>query len=215
MPLTDAEIRTALDSGAWKSYRDGRPVTSDQLKINQNSVNVSLQDEILRVWPTTDEDPIDLHDPSTMKVRSIEQIDREKGGYLLRPGALYLAAVRESFDCSAPLWIERREKYLMHDGICEDAFQAETFFYPVIDGRSTCGRVGLCVHVTAGRGDHGFSAPFTLELTVQIPLIVRPGDHVAQVYFENLTGTPSTRYNSVYSGQRGPQSAVLGKERFR
>ena len=37
-------------------------------------------------------------------------------------------------------------------------------FVPMLEGRSSIGRLGLCIHVTAGFGDVGFSGYWTLEI---------------------------------------------------
>ena len=210
MPLIDMEIRRAFESGAWKAKRDGKPIEAAELRIGQNSVNVSLQSEILEVAPF--ENFVDFHDAESLSFCQMSCA----GGLVLQPGFLYLAAVRESFDCSAPLWIERYEEVRIDAVIwAPEKRRVETYFYQTIDGRSTAARSGLSVHLTAGQADYGFSAPFTLELTTVWPLKIYTGDHVAQIYFNALSGgEPGTRYDSVYAHQSGPASAILGKERF-
>lgn len=92
--------------------------------------------------------------------------------------------------------------------------EQETYFFPEVDGRSTCGRIGLCIHQTAGKGDYGFDRPFTLELTVTHPTLVREGDEIGQIYFEALQGQVSASYSGGYSNQKGPTPARLGAHRF-
>lgn len=78
-------------------------------------------------------------------------------------------------------------------------------FVPVIDGRSTIGRYGLAVHITAGFGDCGFNGTFTLELEARHrDTWVRPGDLIAQVSFHEIKGTIMV-YNGSYQGQTGPR----------
>ena len=60
-----------------------------------------------------------------------------ESGLVLRPGKLYLGQTIE---------------------------YTETFGYiPVLEGRSSIGRLGLHIHVTAGWGDNGFKGNWTLE----------------------------------------------------
>lgn len=60
---------------------------------------------------------------------------------------------------------------------------------PDIDGRSSCGRLFVCVHQTAGRGDDGFRGRFTCEVTVTWPVVLLPHDvPLAQVSFTTLSG---------------------------
>src|SRR5690606_33310908 len=46
---------------------------------------------------------------------------------------------------------------------------------PQIEGRSSVGRLGLFVHVTAGFGDVGFSGYWTLEIYAVQPVKIYPG----------------------------------------
>lgn len=82
------------------------------------------------------------------------------------------------------------------------------FYVPVIDGRSTIGRYGLAVHITAGFGDVGFHGTFTLELEARHRNTrVYAGDMIAQVSFQEVTGIIET-YKGSYQGQdlpRGPK----------
>lgn len=82
---------------------------------------------------------------------------------------------------------------------------------PWIDGRSTTGRFGLMVHVTAGKGDDGFGAgpdgprPWTLEI-VNVsghPLRIYAGRRIAQVFFFTLVGERRP-YAGAYNAQDGP-----------
>lgn len=79
-------------------------------------------------------------------------------------------------------------------------------FVPWIDGRSSMGRLGLGVHVTAGLGDDGFAGTWTLEITVVQPLLVFPGMKVCQICFDELFGQRKP-YAGRYLGQKGPVSS--------
>lgn len=94
------------------------------------------------------------------------------------------------------LIIQPGELYLAHT---QERFEIDGCFAPMLEGRSTLARLGLCVHQTAGFGDHGFSGAFTLELTVSgpNPIMLRKGDRVAQVFWQSVV-MPKT-YKGVYS----------------
>ena len=47
-------------------------------------------------------------------------------------------------------------------------------FVPMLEGRSSIGRLGMFVHVSAGFGDVGFDGFWTLEILVTHPLIIYP-----------------------------------------
>ncbi len=94
--------------------------------------------------------------PSLVEMKKLP--DSGGAAWLLQPGKLYLGETLERFGTTRN-------------------------YVPVIDGRSTAGRLGIQCHMTAGVGDVGFVGKWTLEITVQEPIIVRPGDRLMQVYF--------------------------------
>ena len=95
-------------------------------------------------------------------------------GLLLTPGELYLART-----------VEYTETYNL---------------VPVIDGRSSTGRLGLAAHVTAGYGDNGFKGTWTLELFVVRPLRIYPDTAIAQIRYHTLAPGADTykgKYNNT------------------
>lgn len=74
--------------------------------------------------------------------------------------------------------------YLMHtaERICTHEY------VPVLDGKSSLGRLFMTVHVTAGYGDPGFDGQYTLEVVVTQPVIVYPGMRFCQIRFHTLVG---------------------------
>ena len=84
-------------------------------------------------------------------------------------------------------------------------------FVPRIDGRSSAGRLGLSVHITAGLGDVGFKDRWTLEITVVVPLRVYAGARICQVTFETVAGEPRP-YRGQYAGQTGPRPSGLWRD---
>lgn len=79
-----------------------------------------------------------------------------------------------------------------------------------VTGRSSIGRRGLLVHVSAGLCDPGWEGQVTLELVNLSPAPVRiePGTRVCQATFTEIKGTVSRDYgertDSHYQGQTGP-----------
>jgi dCTP deaminase len=62
------------------------------------------------------------------------------------------------------------------------------FFVPMLEGRSSIGRLGLYVHVTAGFGDVGFSGFWTLEIQCIQPVRVYPMAEICQIYYHTIKG---------------------------
>lgn len=112
----------------------------------------------------------------------VEYIEIPDSGRTLYPGELYLGATSEIIG-------SRR-------------------YVPFLDGKSSMGRLGVSVHVTAGRGDVGFVNHWTLEITVAKPIILYPQMLIAQFIFHEA-GDVSVLYNkrpdSNYSESSGPR----------
>lgn len=192
MILCYHDIKEALQWGIWRAYRNGTQVFPSDLQINPNSVDVTLGNILLEPIRYGDE-PVDPRDEEENLLWKRHQFDE----FRLNPGAFFLAHVQERFDCSEPLMIGGEMRR----------------FIPMIEGRSTLARCGLCVHQTAGFGDLGFSANFTLELTSHLPILLRPGNRIAQVYFVEASGGGKS-YNGAYTDQfDAPRAPVLGKGR--
>ena len=113
-------------------------------------------------------------------------------GRVLQPGVLYLGRTTE---------------------------YTETYdLFPGIDGRSSVGRLGISVHITAGYGDDGFRGFWTLEITVVHPIIVYPGMEIGQVYFQpieratNEVYNRSKGYNGKYQDNNCVQRSMMWKD---
>jgi dCTP deaminase len=81
--------------------------------------------------------------------------------------------------------IEPGRLYLMHtrERICTRKY------VPIIDGKSSIGRLGVLVHVTAGYGDPGFDGQYTLEVTsIAHTVVLYPGMRIAQMRFHAIQG---------------------------
>jgi dCTP deaminase len=90
-----------------------------------------------------------------------EKIIIPEEGYLLKPGILYLGRTLE---------------------------YTETFnLVPMLEGRSSIGRLGMYVHVTAGFGDVGFKGFWTLEISVIHPLVIYPNVQISSLLYKDFT----------------------------
>ena len=59
---------------------------------------------------------------------------------------------------------------------------------PMIEGRSSVGRLGLFVHVTAGFGDVGFCGHWTLEMFAVQPVRIYAGVPICQIFYHQIEG---------------------------
>lgn len=90
-------------------------------------------------------------------------------GLVLTPGVLYLG---------------RTNEYTVTENLV-----------PMLEGRSSVGRLGLYVHVTAGFGDVGFSGYWTLEISCIQPVRIYADVEICQIYYHTLEGAYE-RYSS-------------------
>lgn len=112
------------------------------------------------------------------KKQHVHEIEMDDRGFILKPGILYLMHTHERIHTN---------KYVS-----------------VLDGKSSIGRLGVVVHLTAGYGDPGFDGQYTLEVTCIHPVILYPRMKIAQMRFHAMQGEVNTSYASKghYVGDR-------------
>lgn len=96
-------------------------------------------------------------------------------GWLLKPGIGYLMHTRER------VWTDSYE--------------------PVLDGKSSIGRLFVKVHETAGYGEPGFDGQYTLEVTCVHPVRVYTGMRFCQIRFHTIVGEV-VQYSGRYKGSQ-------------
>lgn len=110
-----------------------------------------------------------------------------KEGLVLEPGKLYLGRTME--------------------------FTETHNLVPMLEGRSSIGRLGIYIHVTAGFGDVGFCGCWTLEIQCVQPVRIYPFVDIGQVYYHTIEGEYED-YSSKgkYQGATGIQTSQIWKE---
>ncbi len=83
---------------------------------------------------------------------------------------------------------------------------------PMIEGRSSVGRLGLFVHVTAGFGDVGFCGYWTLEMFAVQPVRIYPGVPICQIFYHQIVGDIQEYASDKYQHNRDIQPSLLFKE---
>jgi dCTP deaminase len=84
-------------------------------------------------------------------------------------------------------------------------------FVPLLFGRSSVGRLGLFVEITAPIGDIGFHGQWTLMLTPIRPLRVYAGMRIGQIMFFVSTGAIDL-YRGKYQAAAGPQPSAYWRD---
>ncbi|MCG8564294.1 MAG: dCTP deaminase [Desulfobacterales bacterium] len=83
---------------------------------------------------------------------------------------------------------------------------------PMLEGRSSIGRLGLFVHVTAGFGDVGFKGFWTLEIFCIQPIKIYPGVEMCQIYYHTIEGDHENYSSGKYQNNSGIQPSLLYKD---
>nr|WP_301867615.1 dCTP deaminase [Methanobrevibacter smithii] len=114
----------------------------------------------------------------------------EKSMYVLQPGEFILGSTIEYV--TIPQYIVAR-----------------------VEGRSSVGRLGVMVHVTAGYIDPGFKGNITLELfnCSDKPFQLNFGDCLCQIVFETLSSPCKQPYDGKYYGDKGVVCSRWGLEK--
>ena len=107
-------------------------------------------------------------------------------GLLLKPGTLYLG---------------RTAEYTETDK-----------FVPMLEGRSSVGRLGLSVHVCAGFGDVGFKGYWTLEIHCVQPIRIYAGIGICQIYYHSIEGDYAPYISGKYQNNTGTQPSLMYKD---
>ena len=85
-------------------------------------------------------------------------------------------------------------------------------FVPMLEGRSSVGRLGVYIHVTAGFGDVGFSGYWTLEIQCVQPVRIYPGIQICQIYYHSIAGDYVKYSSGKYQNNTGIQPSLLYKD---
>lgn len=83
---------------------------------------------------------------------------------------------------------------------------------PMVEGRSSLGRLGLFVHATAGFGDAGFRGYWTLEMFAVQPIRIYPGIQICQIIYHTLEGDVSEYQSDKYQNNHDIQPSLLYRE---
>ena len=85
-------------------------------------------------------------------------------------------------------------------------------YVPMLEGRSSIGRLGLFIHVTAGFGDVGFNGFWTLEIFCVQPIIIYPNVEICQIFYHTIEGEYDLYKSGKYQNNEGIQPSLLYKD---
>lgn len=91
------------------------------------------------------------------KNNTLSRFEIPEEGFVFKPGILYLGSTTEYTES--------------HNCV------------PCIEGKSSCARLGVNIHITAGFGDAGFCGYWTLEISVIKPVRLYANMPIGQIYW--------------------------------
>ncbi len=166
-------------------------LTSEEIKKQMYGGNIFIEDFCEeRLNPNSYNlrltDKVYTYKDSVLDLRTVKDVELEEwhipeSGLVLQPNKLYLANTLEYTET--------------HN------------FVPQIDGRSSIGRVGMFVHVTAGFGDIGFCGRWTLEIAVIQELRIYSLQEICQISYHHILGEVGKTYNGNYHKNSGVQGS--------
>ncbi|AIS31367.1 MULTISPECIES: dCTP deaminase [Methanobacterium] len=187
--LSDQDIIKYLDEGKITI----EPLEDPSRQIQPSSVDLRIGNEFkgFRIIRKPCIDPLDKSDLESY----MESFHLEQGeAFIIHPGEFALATTYEAVK-------------LPDDLVAR------------VEGRSSMGRLGITMHVTAGYIDPGFEGKITLEISNigKMPVALYTGQRVCQIVFETMT-TPSLRpyghpeRDSKYMGQDKPVTSKIKQD---
>ena len=108
-----------------------------------------------------------------------------KSGYVLQPNKLYLG---------------RTNEYTKTDG-----------YIPMLEGRSSVGRLGVFIHVTAGFRRRRVCRLLDAEIFLCTPIRIYPDVEICQIYYHDIDGEYDTYQHGKYQNNTGIQPSMLWK----
>lgn len=158
--------------------------------LTDRDLLLNLRQGVFSVYPISpDEDiqpaSIDLRLDDTLKTVDGEEIPIPAEGYSLKPNEFILGSTLQSVYIPSTL-------------------------VGIVNGKSSLGRLGVMIHVTAGYIDPGFIGNITLELynVSNKPFLLKEGMKICQLILETVSSECARPYgshglNSHYQNSKG------------
>ena len=119
------------------------------------------------------------------KINPYKEVKIPKKGFVLQPNQLYLGFTMEEM--------------------------GSDHYVPIMQARSSIGRLGLYIYLNSGLGDLGFKRQWTLELHSIHKLRVYPGMKIGQMLFWKPKGK-IILYDGKYKDSKGPEVSQIWKD---
>lgn len=188
MILSDKDIKKYIKEGKIKI----KPKPNFKEQLGPCSLDLRLGN-VFKVFKLSQYPYIDLKRPINFE-GIMEEIKIKDGApFILQPKDFVLATTEEEFSLS-------------------DDIMAR------LDGRSSLGRLGVVIHITAARFDPGWQGKAVMELGNLgiMPVVLYAGMRICALTFETLSGPCEIPYlkkdGQKYGKQKFPQASKINQE---
>ncbi|MBU4534588.1 MAG: dCTP deaminase [Euryarchaeota archaeon] len=184
--------------------------------LSDRDIKKYLEEELIVIDPL--KDPERQIQPSSVDLRIGSEF---KGFRIIRKPCIDPMDKSDIESYMESIHIEEGGSFIIHPGEFALATTYETVKIPSnlvarVEGRSSMGRLGITMHVTAGYIDPGFWGKITLEISNigKMPVALYPGQRVCQIVFETMTSPSQKPYghpdrDSKYMGQQRPETSKI------
>lgn len=162
-------------------YRQVRKKRITITPFENNKINPNSYNVELGDYLKVYEDDI-LDSKKLLKTKIIKIPDE---GFILEPNKIYLGFTKETI--------------------------GSNYYVPTITGRSSTGRLGIFVQITADLVDIGFVGNLTFQLHAVQPVRIYKGMKLGQIMFWKPKGKIKL-YNGKYQNSIGPQESQIHKD---
>ena len=161
-----------------------KPLEENQIK--SASIDLTLGNEF-GIFKQENTPFLDLMDLNSNHIRKIKVDERE--GFVLQPKKFVLGIIRE---------------YI----------KLPTDLAAYVEGRSSLGRLGVLVHITAGFIDPGWEGHLVLEMmnANEIPVIIYPGMRVCKLVLFKLSSPSEVPYGKRKDAKYYKQKEIVGSK---
>lgn len=125
-------------------------------------------------------------------------------GMILEPEKLYI------YSCNERIGVPCNGKKSLREHIF-----GRRYIKSDVGGKSSLGRLGLFIHITAGFIDSGFVGSLVLEMVATHPIKIYPNQKICQIEFTRVEGKVIEPYGakkgSKYMNQKGAQTSMMHK----
>ena len=185
MVLCNTEIKNEIKNGnIFIGESPDKEIPTDHLEFDTTSLNVHLANEFI-IWKEFQSGAKISVDPGLKDFKFAKYAHDFTESAIKDRDGFYEVRTSEFLLCQTAEHIKLSKKISAR-----------------FEGRSSLGRLGIAVHITAPTIHAAFSGVITLEIYnhSRIPVILRPGMKIGQLIFEEVKGE-ATIGERTFSGQ--------------